>query len=671
MTTLTAPCNQSKVTNLFTGMNFDRDDILGEFAKNINPLESFVALKKYSLTYIVKKLFNNSRGEPLELLPFQSALLWMLWTHKYPLVLASRGAGKTFIFALYALLRAIMVPGSQICIVGAGFRQAKLVFNYIVRFYQSSPLIQEALQHDGGPKYAVDQCSIKVGSSNIFAIPLGDGERIRGLRANVILCDEFASIPEEIYEIVIQPFAAVHSDPARHVKMTRTLNILKKHNAPTEIINLVKEALGFGNQICISGTANYEFNHFYRKYEMFRKLIFSGGNEKIVASAFAEGNKYLVQGKVDPELLKAFNYKDYAIFQLPWHGIPEGFMDAGIIANARLTYDNIAFNMEYLCKFAKDSNGFYKRSLIDAATPKENENLVYLELFGEAGAQYVMGVDPARYNDNLAISILKLTSRGYELVYCWTLRGKAFDIAARKIRELLERFNIIQIAMDRGGGGNAIAEFLYNPKFLEKGEQPIWDVNDDSYKNLPGLHILDMFQWSNEWIREANYAMKAEIRNKTLLFPTKPDEEIARNQYCKYLKKSTTKYNESDKEYVFSELYGAINDDGEKIAEGLYDNVQETVNEMCAIVVKVTEGGTETFILPSLSVQQKNQSLTDARRRDRYSALLLAAYAARKMRGTGYKRSDLPGGTDKYFRAQNKSRQGVRRNGGGTVWPTF
>lgn len=656
------------VVNALSQKSFNAKDILSTIKNINNPLESMVAMKQYSLTWIVKQIFNNESGRPLELLPFQSVLLDMLWNYKYPMVLASRGAGKSFIYAVYALLRALLLPGSKICIVGAGFRQAKIVFSYVAKLYMSSPLVIEAIQHDGGPKYAVDQCSIKVGNSTIFAIPLGDGERIRGMRANVILTDEFASISDEIFEFVVQPFAAVHKDPGRHVKITSLLNKLKKHNAPPEIIKIVEDQLGFGNQICISGTATYEFNHFYRKYEMYRKIIFSEGNNEVVSKAFADGNKYLIQGgKLDDEALKAFKHTDYAIYQLPYFGLPEGFMDAGIIANARLTFEPIRFGMEFLCKFAKDSDGFYKRSLIQGATPT-GEEAVVVELYGESGAQYVMGVDPARHNDNCTICILKLTNRGYELVYSWAIRGKSFDVVVKQIRTLMDRFNIIYIAMDQGGGGSHIRDMLSGKKYLEDGEQPIWDIENEEAKFQPGLKILECFQWSNEWVRENNYAMKAEIRQRQLLFPNACIEEQCLMQYSRQLKRNLDKH---DKDIVYEELYGALDNEGnKKVIDGIWDNIQETINEMCAIIVKATEGGQETFILPPLSIQQKNQSMTDARRRDRYSALLLAAYAARKIRGTGHKKTDIGGGTDIFFRKRGSS-SSIKRSGGGTAYPVF
>jgi len=656
-----------QVHNYISERIFTQDTLLKVFQDADIPLEAFIALKNYSLSYIVKKVFRQPNGEPLELLPFQAVLLDMLWNHKYPMILASRGAGKTFIMALYALLKALLVPGSKIVIVGAGFRQSKLVFNYIAQLYYASPIIQEALQHSGGPKYAVDQCSIQVGQSTISAIPLGDGEKVRGLRANVIICDEFASISEEIFEIVIQPFAAVHSDPAKRVKISNIINLLKKFDAPSHIIENLNKQLGFGNQIIISGTASYEFNHFARKYEMYKLLIDSKGDPKRIKEAFNFGNKFARE--LDDKIVQSFNYKDYAVFCLPYHAIPKGFMDDGVIANAKLTYDESRFGMEYLCKFAKDSDGFFKRSLIDGATPHEHEFRITIELFGEKGAQYVMGIDPARWNDNLAITILKLTQKGFEVVYCWAMRGKTFDVATEKIRELMNRFNIVHIAMDREGGGSAIMDLLSNKNYIKAGEQPIFEVENDETRFFAGKHILECFQWSPAWIREANYALKTELLHKHVLFPSRVDEQLIFSQYKRFynLKSEMTK---AQYEWCMSELYGARSDDGDKIGEGVVDNIEELKNEMCAIIVKVTENGTESFILPPLSVQQKTNNLSDARRRDRYSSILLAAYAARNQRGTGHKPKSVPGGSDTYFRQTGFGRSNIGRNGG-TIYPVY
>jgi len=662
-----------RVTNLLKDINLSKEAIFKEFKKDRPILETVAGLHRFSLTWIVKQILRQPDGRPLELLPFQSCLLDMLWSYKYPMVLATRGGGKTFIYALYALLRGLLIPGQQIVIVGAGFRQAKLVFNYIVKLYQASPLLQEALEPFGGPKYAVDQCALSCGASNIYAIPLGDGERIRGLRATCVLCDEFASIPEDIYEIVVQPFAAVHADPARRARITALRTRLIKMDAPQHIITLIDKSLGFGNQICVSGTASYEFNHFFRKYEMYQKIIRSNGEPAAIRQAFMEGNTYLAKDSIDDDMIKAFKHTDYAIFQLPYLGIPKGFLDEAVIANAKLTLDPPRFGMEYLARFAKDSDGVFKRSLLQEATPnKERDGFeINIELFGEKGAQYVLGIDPARHSDNLAMVVLKLTNRGYEVVYCWAMNDKDWPTAAAKVRDILNRFNIVRIEMDQGGGGAAIMDLLQSKKFLEPGDEPIWQIDNDDTKFNPGKHILDMFQWTNQWVSEAVYAMHTELRHRQLLLPHRVDEDLAINQFATFHGRKINSITKSEKEWIFEELYGVLSDEGDKKTFGIYDNIEEMITETCTIVKKVTEQGSELFILPPLSAQEKQGKLTDKRRRDRYSALLLAAFAARVVRGHGFDKKMLPGGSAEGFRrgSGTKNASSIRRGPNGIVFP--
>lgn len=128
----------------------------------------------------------------INLHPFQVAILQELWQRKFPMLVASRGAGKTFILGIYSILRALFHQNAKVVIVGAAFRQSKLMFDYIDTIYRNSPILR-SICHEH-PKRDIDQCFFNVGQSRIIAIPLGDGQKIRGLRANYIIADEFACL---------------------------------------------------------------------------------------------------------------------------------------------------------------------------------------------------------------------------------------------------------------------------------------------------------------------------------------------------------------------------------------------------------------------------------------------------------------------------------------------
>ena len=192
------------------------------FGKFENPYDEFVDICYANLTFAVFSIMKWKDG-PLELAPFQSVILRMLWDKTFPILLMTRGGGKTFMLAVYSLLRAILVIGSKIVIVAASFRQSKLVFDYIEQIYNYSPIVQAAVTKIARPN---DSREMYIGTSSIRALPLGNGEKIRGVRATDIVCDEYASIPEEIFQVVVRGFAAVAADPieqARQIYMENQL----------------------------------------------------------------------------------------------------------------------------------------------------------------------------------------------------------------------------------------------------------------------------------------------------------------------------------------------------------------------------------------------------------------------------------------------------------------
>mgnify|MGYP005994343805 CR=1 FL=1 len=208
-------------------------------------------------SFICKHILN------VEILPTQALMLKEMWGRKFPMLIASRGFGKSFMLSLYAILRALLMPGRKIVVVGAAFRQSKVLFEYMSGIWKNAPLLRDIVGGDGGPRSQVDMCRMIIGSSTVTCLPLGDGSKIRGQRANDIIADEFASIPREIFENVIAGFAAVSASPAENVKRlaaaakAEELGIDSKH-----LLSGAEQFIDKSNQIILSGTAYYDFNHF-------------------------------------------------------------------------------------------------------------------------------------------------------------------------------------------------------------------------------------------------------------------------------------------------------------------------------------------------------------------------------------------------------------------------
>jgi len=409
-----------------------------------------------------------------------------------------------------------------------------------------------------------------------------------------ILVDEYASINPEVFQVVVRGFASVSANPIEAANQIHRERQAIKDGTMT--VNQMSKRQG--NQIVYSGTANFQFNHFHKLYQTHKGII----DNRIVGDS-EEVNKRLNLNEDDALSEGFLDYRDYAIVQIPYQGLPEGFMDEKQIAQAKVTMPKSLFQMEYECKFPTDSDGFYKKSLINSATPGHSVcggAAFPVEVKGQSGFEYVMGVDPARKTDNFAISVLKLLKDGtYKNVYCYSMKGKKWPVATRKVREILEKFNIVRIAMDAGGGGTTVEDLLQDDAFLQPGEKKIWRFDDDEHKMYDGIHILDMVDFAPKWIRDANYDLAADIEHRRLLFP-----------------------------YRTPEVSPGDFDEFEAEKDDTWDEIDEQIKETCMITVTATKTGIQHFDIPELPASQQS-TLKTYQRKDRYSALLLASYAAR------------------------------------------
>lgn len=599
--------------HIFTGMS-----------KSPLTVDEFVIDKMLNIDYVgwtAKNLLN------IDLFPFQIAMLQVLWKTPFPMVVGSRGSAKSFTLAVYAILKALLEPGSKIVIVGAGLRQAKLVFNYVESIWNNAPVLRDIVGKGKGvgPRQSVDLCYFKMGTSMITSLPLGDGSRIRGFRATTVLADEFASIPEEIFDIVVRGFTATAKTPIEEARQIAIERRIAELDLPTDICKQITGTSKSikGNQIVYSGTAYYGFNHFAKKFNMWRTIIESKGDYRIISNLFGGDNN----------IPDDFDYRDYAIVRVPYTVLPEGMLDKKQLAHARAVLPSSIFQMEYCASFVKDSNGFFPRSLIEQCTvgpdkPIETPDgaVVFTPAAtGEKNRKYVMGIDPAAERDNFAISIIEVWQNHRRVVYCWVVnksefikRKKAgfvtdddyYAYCCSKIIDLVKNFNPVRIEMDCQGGGYAISEMLRNKKLIDKSKNnfPIYEIVDlnepkDTDGETDGRHILHLVQQSSDFNQNANIALHKSLETKVLLFPAFDTVKM-----CAALE--------------VEKAVGVMFDTYEEIVL----NIEELKNEICTIQMTETATGKEKFDTPSVvqpgSVEGRKR--TGRLVKDRYTSLLLA-----------------------------------------------
>jgi hypothetical protein len=573
----------------------------------------------------VKLLFD------IELHPIQVAILQEFWVKPFPMYIASRGFGKSFLMALYCTLQCVLVPGTKIVVVGAAFRQSKIIFEYMETLWRNSSILRSIFNsNDDGPRRDVDRCTIRLGESWTIAIPMGDGSKIRGLRAHIIIADEFASISPDIYETVVSGFAAVSASPIQNVKEEAK----KKAMKDAGIWNHELEALQVkkGNQAIIAGTADYSFKHFAQYWKRYKAIINSKGDKNKLEEIF--------KGEV-PD---SFNWQDYSIIRIPYEMIPKGFMDDKQVSRAKATIHTGIYNMEYAACFTEDSDGFFKRSLIESCVVNESKPIVIgngpvlfdVSVKGNPDLQYVYGIDPASEKDNFSIVIIELHKDHNRLVYTWTTNRNNFKdrqktglikehdfygFCARKIRNLMKAFPCSRIGMDAQGGGVAIEEALHDPGKLEEGETVIWPVINDKPKDTDdqqGLHILELVQFARaDWTAQANHGLRKDLEDKILLFPRFDQVSLA------------LALDREGKDIMTTDLFNIYDNESDCILE-----IEELKNELTTIVMTQTSTGPnarDRWDTPEVKLPNGRKGKL---RKDRYSALLIANMLARQINRT-------------------------------------
>jgi len=605
-----------------------------------NPLLNLTEEQKINIHLYIISVFRNPKYFAwtckvlfnIELHPQQVVILQELWNRNFPIYIASRGYGKSFLLAIYCTLKCLLVPDSKIVICGAAFRQSKIIFDYMDTIWKNAPLYRSVCSDSSGPSRDVDRCTMRINTSWTTAIPIGTGDKIRGLRAHTVIADEFNSIPVEIFETVIQGFASVSKDPIKNVKLKAKRARLKESgdwkDQDEHIYNKRTS-----NQIILAGTAGYDFEPFAQYWKRQRQMITGRGEEGLEIS----------------DDLKSLPKKALSIVRIPYDLVPLGFMDEDIMARAKATTHSGTFAMEYGASFAKDSQGFFKKTLIESCVASDNNvmsanwpawcSMPFSPITsGNQSLKYVYGIDPASEVDNFAITVLEVHENHSRVVYCWTTNRKDwqnrkrigitdtddyYSFCVRKIRDLMLVFPCARLGIDSQGGGIQIAEGLRDKDKMKKNEVAVLPFIDkdrpQDTDSLPGLHIIEFINFASaEWTSNANHGLRKDMEDKFLLFP-------------RFDPISLGLVTEQDK-VNFERLKNQI---GESEALKLYDTledctieIEELKAELVTIQVTRTPNGREKFDTPEFKMATGKKGRI---RKDRYSALLIANAISRNI----------------------------------------
>lgn len=540
----------------------------------------------------------------VELDPYQEIKLRGFFLRDFALNIEGRGVGKSFTIALFIILYAIFNPGCKIGICSGTFRQSKLIFKQIEKWIESSHghYLQQCI---GKVKHDPDGYEMQIGSSLVMAVPMTD--RIRGLRFNKVIIDEYLLVPKEMVENVIRPFlTAKQSDPESE-RIRRIEDKLIKDGKMKEKDRRKIQS----NSIIALSSASFKFQDLY-------KDIFVKYCEKIA----------------DPRAEDVSHF----VFRVGYEAV-EGFgrIDTKLINEAKTTASKAQFDREYRAIFTDQGTGYFSyQSLEEATVPYGSQPMIKLR--GDSGKKYVLGIDPnaslSETADNFAMALLELDEDGKSgaLVHAYALANSKISKRAEYLKYLLNNFNIVYIIIDNSGGPIFIStaeEILGGfpkplsifPNTLMDGQEGIREARRN-YNLAAGRIIHSQVFNKGDFIRLANEMLQANIQHKRLMFGGQIDDNESGSSALKNVEMVKNQKIPIDS----LEFRGDLDPVGDKYQQDekirdFIDHLNYMVDSTKKELTLIDES--RGFNLPLDMRDSKNPTRV---RRDSYTALLLANY---------------------------------------------
>ena len=149
---------------------------------------------------------------------FQRILIVMMFWSTIFVLIACRGIGKTFISAVYCVIRCILYPGTKVCIASGTRGQAINVLEKIV--YELKPLSPELRAEINEKETQINGTKAQIVFHNTSMIKVVTAsDSARGNRCNVLILDEFRLIDLDTINTVLRKFLTLRRMP-RYEQLT-------------------------------------------------------------------------------------------------------------------------------------------------------------------------------------------------------------------------------------------------------------------------------------------------------------------------------------------------------------------------------------------------------------------------------------------------------------------
>ncbi|MEX3625197.1 terminase large subunit domain-containing protein [Viridibacillus arvi] len=393
----------------------------------------------------------------VKLFLYQKLLLWAMNKYAFFMYIAARGQGKSYIIAIYCVIRAILYPSSNIVLASGTKGQARLIITEkIFALKNNSKNVEREIKEF---KTSANECYVVFwNGSKITAVTSGDSAR--GYRANILIVDEFRLITKETIDQILRPF----------------LNVQR---IPPYLSNPKYQHLQEENKEIYISSAWYKNHWIWDSFKSYLNGMMAG--------------------------------KDYFVAVLPWQlSVYHNLLSRKRVEQQRTEedFDQMSWDMEYEALFVgENENAYYKLDDIQKCRtlPKPfypPTDLEFIEnkdkrkklsnMPKQAGEIRLIGMDVALMGSNKAVkndttqfTLMRLLPQGEEyrrdVVYMEKMEGVHSETQAIRMKQLYYDFEGDYVAMDTNGNGMSVFDNLVRILYDRDRdvEYPAWTVVND------------------------------------------------------------------------------------------------------------------------------------------------------------------------------------------------
>ena len=371
---------------------------------------------------------------------FQLMLVVMMDRARVFLWIAARGMGKSFLIAIFAVVRCILYPGSKVVITSGARSQSINVLEKIqTELIPASKNLKNEIDM-GASKFSGQEARVMFKNTSYIKVVTA-ADTARSNRANILIVDEFRMVKKDVIDTVLKRFLT-----------SRRMPPYKELTHEERVAEYAKEP----NKSCFLSSAFFKDHWSYNKMIDTYKMMLDDNKTDFVCGfpyqlSINEG--LLFPEDVESDMLESdFSEIKWSMeMEALWFGDEDGaFFDFNSISkNRRIKYPmlpdryaNMLGNSQRV-KIPPKQNGEKRILSADIAlmSSKKNNN--------DASAIFINQMLPTksgRYTNNI--------------VYCDAAEGLHTEDQALMIRRLYDEFSCDYIVIDTIGVGLGVYDAL-------------------------------------------------------------------------------------------------------------------------------------------------------------------------------------------------------------------